>query len=252
MIFWYFSIWKDPDFLMLPFEPEASIFRPPHTSVNQKTQPLWYSFSVFGTNYTFTSNGRGLMLHMRLLRIWDSPASNLGPSGSGDLPLLLLGQLTCSTPFELKYQLFYCVIFSALNINALNWTKSRVIFLVFFKVSLIEKGPVFNFHLYNPTSWLNIFSFWVTNEQIAIEKKELKEENSALDTQVEKLQSNVEERVHCRSASTVGPVFVMPVHGGPDNAEAVSKLQTKVNRPQARYASSLDSWPSHILSEQSQ
>ncbi|KAM7508032.1 hypothetical protein LguiA_018485 [Lonicera macranthoides] len=89
-------------------------------------------------------------------------------------------------------------------------------------------------------------------QYITIEKNELKEENSSLDTQVEKLQSNIEERVHCRSASAVGPVFVVPVHGGPDNAEAVSKHQTKVNRPQARYASSLDSWPSHILSEQAQ
>ncbi|KAK3036644.1 hypothetical protein RJ639_030213 [Escallonia herrerae] len=60
------------------------------------------------------------------------------------------------------------------------------------------------------------------------------------------------------AASVVGSVFVVPLNGDPQlhpksdtvSAEDVSKLPPTVSRPHARYPSSSDSWPSHILSKQ--
>ncbi|CAK9162897.1 unnamed protein product [Ilex paraguariensis] len=126
---------------------------------------------------------------------------------------------------------------------------------------------------------------------ITVEKKELKEENSALQVQIEKLRSEIEERVRCQlpwnldpsqlrsntiarpqledhlvlpimdhasqPAPVVAPVFVMPLpqdlqtQHEPDSLEAASKLPASVTRPHARYPSPSDSWPSHILAKQS-
>ncbi|XP_073298328.1 transcription factor bHLH47 [Primulina huaijiensis] len=135
-------------------------------------------------------------------------------------------------------------------------------------------------HLKNENAALLSESNYVT-----IEKDELIEENSALDAQIKKLQSEIDERenssnsdysrpqsngttpasedhvalplLHNASDSTsiLGPIYVMPLH--PDSqvypshySETNTSMVPSVSRPQPRYASSSDSWPLHILTKQ--
>ncbi|KAF8408083.1 hypothetical protein HHK36_007224 [Tetracentron sinense] len=120
-------------------------------------------------------------------------------------------------------------------------------------------------------------SHYVTNE-----KNELRDENSVLEAQIEKLQTELEEKALSKptwdGAPTqsqlledcltlpvvetalqptpgVGPVFVIPVHHdlqaypNPDTSQATSKLRSNVSRPHARYPTPSDLWPSQILTK---
>lgn len=124
-------------------------------------------------------------------------------------------------------------------------------------------------------------------EQVSAEKNELKEENSALESQVEKLQSEIQARVaHSKPDLNVPPpefhqpelashfpgdsyglsavdpalqqasaVLVVPIHSDlqtystPDSAHHPTKPGTNVSKPHARYPTSADSWPSQLLGE---
>ncbi|KAI3670002.1 hypothetical protein L6452_41557 [Arctium lappa] len=111
------------------------------------------------------------------------------------------------------------------------------------------------------------------SQYVAVEKNELKEENSAIEAQIKKLQSQIADRVHypasyleCNpmalqpelhsslqaAAPVVGPVFVVPLQNDPKlYAEMVTKQHgTNVSKPHARYPSASDSWPLNVLSEQ--
>ncbi|XP_073054116.1 transcription factor bHLH47-like isoform X1 [Primulina eburnea] len=120
---------------------------------------------------------------------------------------------------------------------------------------------------------------------VTIEKNELLEENSALDAQIKKLQSEIDERenssnsdysrpqsngltpasedqvamplLHNSSDSTtvLGPIYVMPLHTDSQvypspYSETNTSMVSSVSRPQPRYPSSSDSWPLHILTKQ--
>nr|GMC56992.1 transcription factor bHLH47-like [Ipomoea batatas] len=116
---------------------------------------------------------------------------------------------------------------------------------------------------------------------MTVEKDELKEEKSALEAQIENLQTEINETIrshttnidnitsppqltedHLRtsihdyassSAAATGPVLVVPLHNdlqmysAADNAEAVQNLPPSVSRPRPRYPSPSDSWPSRVL-----
>ncbi|KVH92682.1 hypothetical protein Ccrd_005250 [Cynara cardunculus var. scolymus] len=110
---------------------------------------------------------------------------------------------------------------------------------------------------------------------VAVEKNELKEENSAIEAQIKKLQSQIADRVHYPSSylecnpialqpelqssiqaaapgPVVGPVYVVPLQNDPKlYQEMVTKQHgTNVSKPHARYPSASDSWSFNILSEQ--
>ncbi|KAJ9140444.1 hypothetical protein P3X46_031093 [Hevea brasiliensis] len=114
---------------------------------------------------------------------------------------------------------------------------------------------------------------------VTIEKNELKEENSALETQIEGLQNELETRVaQSKPDLNVSPpefhhpgltphfpgeslglpasdatlqqaphLFVVPFH--PD-LQAYPLTTTNVSKPHARYPTPADSWPSQLLEEQ--
>lgn len=123
---------------------------------------------------------------------------------------------------------------------------------------------------------------------MTVEKNELKEDNSALETQIEELQSEIEERVAQSKpdlnapppCAELGPevashftgncirlpsqdsalqqppaVFVMPLcpdlqtYPLPDSAHLTSNTTSHVSKPHARYPTSVDSWPSQLLGE---
>lgn len=111
------------------------------------------------------------------------------------------------------------------------------------------------------------------SQYVAVEKNELKEENSAIEAQIKKLQSQIADRVHYPSSylecnpvalqpelhnsiqaatPVVGPVFVVPLQNDPKlYAEMITKQHgTNVSKPHARYPSASDSWPFNVLSEQ--
>ncbi|KAJ7956378.1 transcription factor bHLH47 [Quillaja saponaria] len=108
---------------------------------------------------------------------------------------------------------------------------------------------------------------------VSIEKNELKEENSSLESQIEKLQRELGARVaQCKPDLKVPPlelqqpeltsnfhgpaVFVVPL--GPDiqafavpNASVpMSKPTSNVSKPHPRYPTAADSWSSQLLGEQ--
>ncbi|KAK9925990.1 hypothetical protein M0R45_023246 [Rubus argutus] len=122
---------------------------------------------------------------------------------------------------------------------------------------------------------------------MTIEKNELREDTSALETQIEKLQSELEERVlqsnpdlnappaefrpevashftgNCLGLPAQEPalqpapsVFVMPLHPDlhtyplADAAYLTSNTSSNVSKPHARYPTSVDSWPFQLLGEQ--
>ncbi|KAL7190500.1 hypothetical protein ACSBR2_022724 [Camellia fascicularis] len=126
---------------------------------------------------------------------------------------------------------------------------------------------------------------------VSTETNELREENSTLQAQVEELNSEVQERIHSNSAwelhhsrshpdtasqfkegqliipvidhasqpaTVLGPLYVplhhhdLQVYHNSDTLESVSKLPSNISKPHARYPSSSDSWPSQILSKQSE
>ncbi|KAL0332063.1 UNVERIFIED_CONTAM: Transcription factor [Sesamum calycinum] len=120
---------------------------------------------------------------------------------------------------------------------------------------------------------------------VTIEKNELLEETCALDDQIKSLQREIDEKANrsdlnvsepqnsgsaqlledpvafplvghaSESTSVVTPVFVMPLHHesqgfpGPFPEANMPKVPSSVSRPQPRYPSSSDSWPSHILTK---
>lgn len=103
---------------------------------------------------------------------------------------------------------------------------------------------------------------------VTIETNELKEENSALEAQIKKLQIELEEKnqpkafwnlnpshlqqditpPHMLPVIEPAPVFVVPLH--PECQDVTSKRPSNVSRPHARYPTPSDSWPSKILAEQ--
>ncbi|KAK9996051.1 hypothetical protein SO802_020737 [Lithocarpus litseifolius] len=121
-------------------------------------------------------------------------------------------------------------------------------------------------------------------EQVIVEKNELREENSALEIEIEKLQSELEERIaqskldlnvpppefqqpeltshfpgDCVRLPAVEPssqqvpaVFVLPIRPGalPDVTQQTFKPNSNVSKPHARYPIPTDSWPSQLLGEQ--
>lgn len=121
------------------------------------------------------------------------------------------------------------------------------------------------------------------------EKNELREENSALENQIEKLQSEIEARVallkpdlnalppdeflqpklsshlpadclrlHAAETSLQGTpaVFVLPIHPDPqtyalsDVSQLTSQPNSNVSKPHARYPTPADLWPSELLGDQ--
>lgn len=121
------------------------------------------------------------------------------------------------------------------------------------------------------------------SQYVTVEKDELKEENSALESQIGNLQTEI-ARFDSQSlwrldtsqtqsltgtiqpledhlmlpvvdpaTQAVGPVFVMPLqndpqlYSNPDVSENVCKLPPNVSRPHARYPSPSDTWTSNIL-----
>lgn len=124
--------------------------------------------------------------------------------------------------------------------------------------------------------------------QVTSEKNELREENSALENQVENLQSELEARVvqskpdlnappppefQTPDLTTPFPVdclrlpavesslqapafFVLPIppdpqaYPSPDVSHMTCKPNSNVSKPHARYPTRADSWPSNLLGEQ--
>ncbi|PRQ16143.1 putative transcription factor bHLH family [Rosa chinensis] len=122
---------------------------------------------------------------------------------------------------------------------------------------------------------------------MTVEKNELREDTSALETQIERLQSELQERVRQSKPDLNVPpvevrqevashfpgncvgfpaqesglqqapaVFVMPLHPDlqtyppADSAHLTSKINSNVSKPHPRYPTSVDSWPFQLLSEQ--
>ena len=104
---------------------------------------------------------------------------------------------------------------------------------------------------------------------MSVERDELRDENSALQAQIRKLQTEIEERmVHSKpdlnappledltthlstepmlqQAPYVNPIFVIPVCPDPHAA----KPPANVSKPQARYPTLSDSWPAQLLGKQ--
>ncbi|KAF8399456.1 hypothetical protein HHK36_015321 [Tetracentron sinense] len=123
---------------------------------------------------------------------------------------------------------------------------------------------------------------------VTIEKNELRDENSVLEAQIKKLQTELQERSESnpnweaapaqsqhnptsqlledcltmpvadpplQTAPVVGPVFVIPVHRDlrahpkTNTAQAALKPPSHVSRPHARYPTPSDSWPSQLLAK---
>lgn len=116
---------------------------------------------------------------------------------------------------------------------------------------------------------------------VNVEKDELYEENSVLKGQIQKLRSDIEERYHSQASinlnsaqseinpvafqppedhfklpssdnasqapSVVGPVFILPVQHESQLVPQSDIAASNVSKPQPRYPSASDSWPSHIL-----
>ncbi|XP_015578579.1 transcription factor bHLH47 isoform X2 [Ricinus communis] len=114
---------------------------------------------------------------------------------------------------------------------------------------------------------------------VTVEKNELREENLALETQIESLQGELEAKAvqskpdlnmpppelhhpelapHFTGESLGLPVadgipqqapavFVVPLH---PSLQAYPRTTTNVSKPHARYATPADSWPSQLLEEQ--
>ena len=125
--------------------------------------------------------------------------------------------------------------------------------------------------------------------QVNIEKNELKEENSTLETQIQKLQSEIGTRVaqskpdlnelppdfqqtelssHFHgdhpglptaepALQQASALLVVPICPGiqpypvPDSTQPAAQLNSIVNKPHARYPTPADSWPSQLLGKQS-
>ncbi|XP_043706264.1 transcription factor bHLH47-like [Telopea speciosissima] len=116
---------------------------------------------------------------------------------------------------------------------------------------------------------------------VTIEKNELRDENSVLEAEIEKLQTELQDRAQVKPTwdavpaqlqhnniesqlsedprlqqpPVVGPVFVFPLHESqgcpePETANAPSKPPSNVSRPHARYPTPSDSWPSRLLVKQ--
>ncbi|XP_021285961.1 transcription factor bHLH47 [Herrania umbratica] len=124
---------------------------------------------------------------------------------------------------------------------------------------------------------------------VSIEKNELKEENSTLQTQIQKLQSEIGTRVaqskpdlnepplgfqqselssHFRgdhpglpavepALQQASALLVVPIHPDiqaypvPDSMQPTGKTNSIVSKPHARYPTPADSWPSQLLGKQS-
>lgn len=107
--------------------------------------------------------------------------------------------------------------------------------------------------------------------QVTVEKNELREENSAMEAQIEKLQGELRARVlkskpdlnippppvyhqQAEYPSVEHPmqqppaVLIVPIH--PDLPSSCSTQPSQVSKPHARYPTAADSWPSQLLSEQ--
>lgn len=84
------------------------------------------------------------------------------------------------------------------------------------------------------------------SQYVAIENNELKEENSAMEAHIMKLQSRTDNQ------TVVGPVYVVPVQNEPKHYSYTDPMiGSNVSKPHARYPLPSDSWPFNILSEQS-
>ncbi|XP_062116490.1 transcription factor bHLH47 [Humulus lupulus] len=101
---------------------------------------------------------------------------------------------------------------------------------------------------------------------VTFEKNELREENSTLESQIGRLQGELESRVvQSKPNLNVPPsdclarpptehlgqthtVIVVPLI--PDSTQIPSNPSTNVSKPHARYPTSVDSWPSQLLREQ--
>ncbi|XP_023928015.1 transcription factor bHLH47-like [Quercus suber] len=122
------------------------------------------------------------------------------------------------------------------------------------------------------------------SKYVTVEKNELREENSALEIEIEKLQSELEERIaqskpdlnvpppefqqpeltshfpgDCVRLPAVEPssqqvpaVFVLPIcpEALPDVTQQTFKPNSNLSKPHARYPTPMDSWPSQLLGEQ--
>lgn len=127
---------------------------------------------------------------------------------------------------------------------------------------------------------------------MTLEKKELEDENSSLESQIAELQNQLKERAgdaeldlnaapsesqHYEStphyvddcfrfpalepaiqqAQNLKSVYVVPMCADPSfftqpgNAELASRPVTNVTKPQARYATPADTWPSQLLEKDS-
>lgn len=129
-----------------------------------------------------------------------------------------------------------------------------------------------------------MLGIWMIDEQVSMEKNELREDNLALEAQIKKLQSELEERIRSRpawnsdpsqldhsstapqlpedhlmfpvtdhasqTAPVVGPVFVVPLHQDLQTFPQPNAAASNVSRPHARYPSPSDCWPSQILDSQ--
>ncbi|XP_057951708.1 transcription factor bHLH47-like [Malania oleifera] len=124
------------------------------------------------------------------------------------------------------------------------------------------------------------------SQYVTMEKNELRDENSALGSQIEKLRSEMEVSVaqpkpdlnvapefhnpettphlvedciglptlepSLQQAPVVGPVYVIQAYGEPDTVHLASKPMSNVSKPHARYPTPTDSWPSQLLGKQPQ
>ncbi|KAL6520380.1 hypothetical protein OROMI_032560 [Orobanche minor] len=122
---------------------------------------------------------------------------------------------------------------------------------------------------------------------VTTERNELLDETSTLDAQVKILRKQIHERVNCADFDSfeapsdgfttkstedhvafplaghasdptpvVGPLFVMPlqhesqVFSAPFPEVNIPKVPSSVSRPRPRYPSAADSWPCHVLTEE--
>lgn len=108
--------------------------------------------------------------------------------------------------------------------------------------------------------------------QVTAEKNELKEENLNLEAQIEKLQGELRGRMvwskpdlnvpppmeykqpelashFFRDCLAMPAPFALPTHPLP---YSTLKPTSQVSKPHARYATSMDQWPSQLLGEQQQ
>ncbi|KAM7255898.1 hypothetical protein ACFE04_011639 [Oxalis oulophora] len=102
---------------------------------------------------------------------------------------------------------------------------------------------------------------------VTVEKNELLEENSSLESQIEKLQREIQAKTsqypnHLNHLPAAGAslhldqslptVLVVPLH--PNNIigyseHMISEPASNISKPQARYPTTSDSWPSRLLGE---